>query len=65
MEQGFHPGSDDVSGLARYELQNIQGKIEKVLSNTDARLDTYSAAHLNDLKTKIEKTLNADIVLGK
>ena len=57
--------SDDISPLARYELENIQGKIEKVLSNADVKLDINSAAHLNDLKAKIEKTLNADFVLSK
>ena len=56
---------DDVKALARYELQKILSKIEKVTANAEIKLDTYSAAHLNDLKTKIEKTLNADIVLGK
>lgn len=64
MEQDNKP-SDDISPLARYELEKIQGKIEKVLSNADVKLDIYSAAHLNDLKTKIEKTLNADFVLSK
>ncbi len=64
MEQDNKP-SDDISPLARYELEKIQGKIEKVLSNANVKLDIYSAAHLNDLKTKIEKTLNADFVLSK
>ncbi len=57
--------TDDVKALARYELQKVLAKIEKVLTNAEIKLDTYSAAHLNDLKTKIEKTLNADIVLSK
>ena len=57
--------TDDVKALARYELQKILEKIEKVTANAEIKLDTYSAAHLNDLKTKIEKTLNADIVLSK
>ena len=64
MEQDNKP-SDDISPLARYELEKIQGKIEKVFSNANVKLDIYSAAHLNDLKTKIEKTLNADFVLSK
>ena len=57
--------TDDVRALARHELQKVLGKIEKITANADIRLDTYSAAHLADLKTKIEKTLNADIVLSK
>ena len=57
--------TDDVKALARYELQKVLGKIEKVTANADIKLDTCSAAHLTDLKTKIEKTLNADIVLSK
>ena len=57
--------TDDVKALARYELQKVLTKIEKVMANTEIKLDTYSAAHLNDLKTTIEKTLNADIVLSK
>ncbi len=68
IENGFPGsmnGSDDISSLARHELQRIQVRAEKVLSNTDVKLDTYSAVHLNDLKTKIEKSLNADIVLSK
>ena len=64
MDQDNKP-SDDISPLARYELEKIQGKIEKVFSNANVKLDIYSAAHLNDLKTKIEKTLNADFVLSK
>ena len=57
--------TDDIKALARYELQKVLGKIDKVLANSEVKLDTYSAAHLNDLKTKIEKTLNADFVIPR
>lgn len=59
---GTDGAANDVQALARYELQKIQGKIDRHLNNPDVKLDTYSAAHLTDLKVKLMKTLEVSVL---
>lgn len=52
---------NDIASLARYELQKVAGKIDKTLES-GGKLDTYSAAHLSELKARIAKTLDASVM---
>lgn len=52
---------NDISSLARHQLEVIREKIEKVQSG-EARLDPYSKAHLAELKARIVKALDASVV---
>lgn len=47
-----------VQTLAVHHLRQLDGRLKDVLGG-NARLDTYSRAHLEDIQTRIERSLNA------
>lgn len=57
---GFIPA--DANAIARMDVSELSAKIEKTLKN--ATLDTASKAHLLDVKTRIDKALEAKYTVG-
>jgi hypothetical protein len=51
----------DANAIARQCVQYVLNKISKL---KDAKLDTTSRAHLNDVQTRITKALNAEYRIG-
>jgi len=51
---------EDARTLAWYKLRQLQGQLNKTLSNA-GRLDDYTQAHLEETRDRINKTLNAQI----
>ena len=45
--------------LVRHRIKLLHDKIAGVITARGAKLDPYSAAHLEEVKTRIEKTLDA------
>jgi len=57
-------GSDaprDAQVLSRMHLQSLKEKIAAALAKADLKLDDYSRAHLQDLHTRIDQVLTAQL----
>lgn len=52
---------EDARTLAWYKLRQLQGQLNKTLSNS-GRLDDYTKAHLAQTRDRVHKTLNAQII---
>jgi hypothetical protein len=55
----------DAKSLARLHMEEIGGRIGKVLERADARIDDATRAHLKECRTRIHKVLEASIDLNE
>jgi hypothetical protein len=53
------PSPQEARTLVRHRLKGLKDKIATTVTARGAKLDPYSAAHLDEVKTRIEKTLDA------
>lgn len=54
--------SKTIASLSREALSKVQGKINKALESRGSDLDPYTKAHLDELKTRIAKALDAQYI---
>ncbi|WP_026097611.1 zinc-dependent metalloprotease [Baaleninema simplex] len=59
MALGRSEVPEDARTLARYELQQLDEEIAAVLRRHDDDVDTYTRAHLEDTRSRIRQTLEA------
>jgi hypothetical protein len=52
---------EDARTLAWYRLRELQGRLNGVLRRYGDDMDTYTKAHLEETRSRIHKTLNAQI----
>jgi hypothetical protein len=52
---------EDAQTLAWYRLRQLQGSINSVLRRHGGDMDTYTKAHLEETRSRISKTLDAQI----
>jgi hypothetical protein len=65
MYAGGGAASKPISTLATMKLREVQGKIAKVLDKHSSKLDSYSLAHLSEVKLRIEKALDAQYIFNQ
>ncbi len=53
-----------IGTLARMELRNLKGEIEKSLETCGEKMDVYSSAHLSESLERISKVLEAGYMFG-
>lgn len=63
LAMGQTMAPEDCETIAFVELKDLQGNIDKVLAG-DVKLDAYSRAHLAESSAKINKVLDATMVVG-
>jgi Met-zincin/Domain of unknown function (DUF5117) len=54
----------DAHALVRMELKNLSAKLGQDLSRSRSKLDTYTLAHFDEAKVRIDKALDAEFVDG-
>ena len=66
LAMGNTSAPQDCQTVAYLQLNDLQGKIKKVLDNGEmtGKLDTYSRAHLQETSTRIQKVLDAKLNLS-
>ena len=57
--------SADAQALASAQLRDLSTSIKALLARNDVKLDDYSKAHLADLDARIEKALDATVVMSR
>jgi hypothetical protein len=57
--------SADVQALAAARLRDLSDSIAALLANDNVKLDAYSRAHLADLQARIDKAVDATVVMGR
>ena len=57
--------SKPIANLSRSTLTQIKAKIDKAAKDGAKRLDAYTLGHLTDAQMRIEKALNADVVVSE
>jgi hypothetical protein len=55
----------DAQALAADQLRSLDAQIEAVLDKQEMKLDAPSRAHLADLRARIDKVLDAELVLPR
>ena len=55
----------DCEAVASLQLRDLQKKIDGLLGRDEIALDTYSRAHLEDARERIERVLTADLVTSR
>ncbi len=55
----------DARSLARLQLKKLQARIEGSLGNAALEKDSYTEAHLSELKDRIDKVLDADMQINR
>jgi hypothetical protein len=55
----------DAQALAAEELRSLDAQIETLLAKQEVKLDAPSRAHLADIRARIDKVLDADLVLPR
>jgi hypothetical protein len=55
----------DCEAVASLQLRDLQKKLDGLLARDDITLDTYSRAHLEDARERIERVLTADLVTSR
>lgn len=58
-------GNPDAQALAAEQLRNVAAGVEALLAKPDVSLDAASRAHLGELRSRIDKVLDADLVLPR
>jgi len=66
MPEGLYgPAAKPVADLAMLKLKELHTKIEALTKNGTAdRIDPYTLAHLEDAKSRIDRTLNAQTIFN-
>ncbi len=62
MSEGFNEAGKTISTLAALRLRDISSRIENTLKQGDSNIDAYSLAHLSDVRTRIDKALDAGYI---
>ena len=62
MSDGFNEAGKTISTLAALTLRQISSKIESTLKKGDSNIDAYTLAHLSDVRTRIDKALDAGYI---
>ncbi len=57
--ESFNAASKPIAQLAASNLRQIEGKVESVSKKADSNLDPYTRAHLDEVKIRIAKALEA------
>ena len=55
----------DCEAVASLQLRELREKLEGLLARDDVALDTYSRAHVEDARERIDRVLNADLVKNR
>ena len=55
----------DCEAVASLQLRELQSKLDALLARDEIALDTYSRAHLEDARARIERVLTADLVTSQ
>ena len=55
----------DAQALAAEQLRSLDGRIEALLAKDDVKLDAPSRAHLAELRSRIDKVLDAELLLPR
>jgi hypothetical protein len=55
----------DAQALAADQLRSLDAQLEALLANAELKLDAPSRAHLAELRARIDKVLDADLVLPR
>jgi hypothetical protein len=63
MGNGSAPA--DCETIAYAELSSLNGRIQGLLGNGNAKLDSYSRAHLMETSSRIQKVLEARLTLAR
>jgi Met-zincin/Domain of unknown function (DUF5117)/Domain of unknown function (DUF5118) len=63
LAMGQTTAPEDCETVAFMELKTLKGRIDTILAG-DFKLDTYSKAHLEDSSAKIQKVIDATMVVG-
>lgn len=63
IAMGNSGAPDDCQTVAFVELEDLEGRINKLLAS-DAKLDTYSRAHLKETASRIHKAIDARMELA-
>jgi hypothetical protein len=63
LAMGQTMAPEDCETVAFLELKNLKGKIDTIVAG-DFKLDAYSEAHLQESSAKIQKVLDATMVVG-
>ncbi len=50
----------DARAVARQQLRNVQGRVDRALSNSSG-MDSYTRAHLAEVSERLEKALDAGL----
>jgi hypothetical protein len=56
--------SADAGSIVRMELRDLSERIDGELKSNGSRLDTYTQAHLEDTKSRIDRALDAGYALN-
>lgn len=62
MSDGFNEAGKTISTLAALTLRQISSRIEATLKKGDSNIDAYTLAHLSDVRTRIDKALDAGYI---
>jgi hypothetical protein len=55
----------DCQTIAYAELGSLDGRIKALLANANAKLDSYTRAHLQETSSRIGKVLEAKLALSR
>ena len=56
---------EDCQTIAYAELSSLDSRIKALLANGNAKLDSYTKAHLLETSTRIQKVLDAKLTLSR
>jgi hypothetical protein len=59
---GFGATARTVANLSTYQLRELHGKMETMITKHEARLDPYSMAHLSEAHDRIGRALDAQYI---
>ena len=65
MAMGNAGAPADCEAVASLQLRDLHKKLEGLLARDDLALDTYSRAHLEDARERIDRVLEADLVTSR
>jgi hypothetical protein len=65
LAMGNTNAPEDCQTIAFAELGALNGRIEALLANGNAKLDSYSRAHLQETSSRIKKVLDARLALSR
>lgn len=57
-------GGKAIGSLATFHLKNLAEKMKSLIDGKSGNIDTYSMAHLTEMKSRIDKALDASFVIN-